>query len=99
MAQWIRHRPPKPGIAGSSPAGGSRTFCVHEDHSYVTTASWSIVISQAPFDIPIDTVPLNTARHNSLEDSVPRQAWYACHTQDIVGHVVYGELNDVPRVS
>ena len=23
MAQWIRHRPPKPGIAGSSPAGGS----------------------------------------------------------------------------
>ena len=23
VAQWIRHRPPKPGIAGSSPAGGS----------------------------------------------------------------------------
>ena len=22
VAQWIRHRPPKPGIAGSSPAGG-----------------------------------------------------------------------------
>ena len=26
MAQWIRHRPPKPGIAGSSPAGGSLFF-------------------------------------------------------------------------
>ena len=22
VAQWLRHRPPKPGIAGSSPAGG-----------------------------------------------------------------------------
>ena len=22
VAQWIRHRPPKPGIAGSSPVGG-----------------------------------------------------------------------------
>ena len=26
VAQWIRHRPPKPGIAGSSPAGGSCVF-------------------------------------------------------------------------
>ena len=34
MAQWIRHRPPKPGIAGSSPAGGSRFsvkyLCKHD---------------------------------------------------------------------
>ena len=28
VAQWIRHRPPKPGIAGSSPAGGSRFYKV-----------------------------------------------------------------------
>ena len=27
VAQWIRHRPPKPGIAGSSPAGGL-IFCL-----------------------------------------------------------------------
>ena len=26
VAQWIRHRPPKPGIAGSSPAGGWKFF-------------------------------------------------------------------------
>ena len=26
VAQWIRHRPPKPGIAGSSPAGGLKIF-------------------------------------------------------------------------
>ena len=31
VAQWIRHRPPKPGIAGSSPVGGKEflldAFC------------------------------------------------------------------------
>ena len=31
VAQWIRHRPPKPGIAGSSPVGGKQflldAFC------------------------------------------------------------------------
>ena len=29
VAQWIRHRPPKPGIAGSSPAGGSSFSVVY----------------------------------------------------------------------
>ena len=35
VAQWIRHRPPKPGIAGSSPAGGS---CVLK-HLAITVAT------------------------------------------------------------
>ena len=30
VAQWIRHWPPKPGIAGSSPAGGSNNHFLIE---------------------------------------------------------------------
>ena len=37
VAQWIRHRPPKPGIAGSSPAGGWWPFTFALEHiSYLS---------------------------------------------------------------
>ena len=34
VAQWIRHRPPKPGIAGSSPAGGLTFFFFKQSTGY-----------------------------------------------------------------
>ena len=37
VAQWIRHRPPKPGIAGSSPVGG-----VNSAYFAVTTKAFSV---------------------------------------------------------
>ena len=62
MAQWIRHRPPKPRIAGSSPAGGSCIFCVHEDHW--KQQALPIVPSNACLDIYVLIVPFkNTAQH------------------------------------
>ena len=37
MAQWIKHRPTEPGIAGSSPA---EIICSHADH--VTQTCWVV---------------------------------------------------------
>ena len=35
VAQWIRHRPPKPGIAGSSPVAGSSFFALKRHMSEI----------------------------------------------------------------
>lgn len=39
VAQWIRHRPPKPRIVGSSPTRGTKLFLQHK-------------INAQKFDIP-----------------------------------------------
>ena len=63
VAQWIRHWPPKPGIAGSSPAGGW-SFQVSCDVNTVMFTDWRTFEVVSSVHKSFYSISTRTARMN-----------------------------------